>query len=64
MKSKEQVFKLIEGRIDTMQALTIECIELIYNAGYNDAIEEAALVVDATNEWGFAIAGKIRELKK
>ena len=42
MTSKELVLKLIEGRIETMQTLAIEIIELLYNAGYNEAIEAAA----------------------
>ena len=40
--TKEQIFKMIDGRINTMQGLAFECIELIYNAGYNEAIEAAA----------------------
>lgn len=40
--SKEQAFKMIEGRIETIQRLSIECIEYIYSAGWNEAIETAA----------------------
>jgi hypothetical protein len=46
MTTKEQVLKLIEGRIETMQQLSIECIELIYNAGYNEAIDDALKYCD------------------
>ena len=42
MTNKDQVLKMIEGRINTMTALAIECTEMLYNAGYNAAIEAAA----------------------
>lgn len=41
MTNKEQIFKMIEGRIETMQNLAIESIELIYNAAIDDAIKIA-----------------------
>lgn len=59
--NKEQMFKLIESRIDTMQSLTLECIELIYNAGYNDGIE--AIIPTATADYHIS-ADEIRRLKK
>lgn len=65
MNGKEQIFKMLEGKIETMQTLAVECIELIYNAGYNEAIEAAALKVpkyedDNMND----IREAIRQLKK
>lgn len=60
--TKEQVLKLIEGRVDTMTALAIESIELIYNAGYNEGIEAAANMLD--KEGSGLPADKIRKLKK
>jgi hypothetical protein len=42
MDSKKIVLSLIEGRIETIQQLTVECIEMIYNAAFNEAIEKAA----------------------
>lgn len=59
--TKEQVFKQIEGRIETMQNTMIECIEMIYNAGYNDGIE--AVVPVATADY-HVTAEEIRRLKK
>lgn len=41
MNNKEQALKMIEGCIDTIQKLSIECIEAIYKAAYNEAIEDA-----------------------
>lgn len=38
--TKEQALQNIEGRIDTIQKLSIECIEYIYNVAYNEAIED------------------------
>lgn len=58
--SKEQVLKLIEGRIETMQTLAIESIELIYNAGYNEGIEIASQHCCTVCK----AAENIRELKK
>lgn len=56
MTNKEQILKMLEGRIETMQSLAIECIEMIYNAGYNEGIEHAA-------KYGID-AETIRKLKK
>lgn len=60
MTNKEQIFKMIEGRVDTMQTLSLECIELIYNAGYNEGIEAAAKVADSD----YHCSEEIRGLKK
>ena len=56
--TKEQILKMIEGRIDTMTALAIESIELIYNAGYNEGIEAALNLVGPEDK------ENIRNLKK
>lgn len=68
MTYKEQAFKNIEGRIDSIQKLSIECVEYIYLAAYNEAIEAAAKIIDDCNREGpyNAIGGarRIRELKK
>lgn len=72
MTNEEQIFKMLEGRIDTASNLLIECFELIYNAGYNEGIEKAAIVGSAkANECcyrsdGFeeGVAEAIRSLKK
>ncbi len=62
MTNKEQMFKMIEGRIETMQKLAIECIEMIYEAGIldgaNDALESAAKFADGK------LSEEIRSLKK
>lgn len=63
MTSKEQIFKMLEGRLETMQTMALESIELIYNAGYNEAIEEAAKLAEGNNT-GTASANQIRSLKK
>lgn len=60
MNAKEQAFKNIEGRIDTIQKLSVECIEYIYDAAWNEAIEAAANV-NTTDEY---VADEIRKLKK
>ncbi len=60
MTNKEQILKLIEGRIETMTALSIECIDLIYKAGYNEGIEDV-LNLKETDEY---VAKEIRKLKK
>jgi hypothetical protein len=59
--TKEQIFKMIEGRVDTMQNLMLECIELIYNSGYNEGIE--AVIPVATADY-HVTAQEIRKLKK
>lgn len=61
--SKEQIFKMIESRIDTMQNLAIECAELIYNAGYNEGIEKAAQAIQHESD-GMMHDVIIRKLKK
>lgn len=58
--TKEQILKMIEGRIDMMTALAVESIELIYNAGYNEGVEDAYRVASETTEY----AEEIRKLKK
>lgn len=60
--TKEQVLKLIEGRVDTMTALAIESIELIYNAEYNEGIEDALRVLDNYDDKERFV--EIRKLKK
>lgn len=68
MTNKEQAFKNIEGRIETIQNLSTEIIELIYVAGYNEAIEDAANKVN--DELGgdetdaYYTEREIRKLKK
>lgn len=57
--NKDQAFKILEGRIDVMQTLMIESIEIIYNAAYNEAIEDA---IKITEHSGYA--EQIMELKK
>ena len=77
MTSKEQLYKMIEGRFETIQALTMECIDLIYNAAYNEAIENAAKKAECTTmeyvdknyknaeDWlKVKVASEIRKLKK
>lgn len=69
MTPKDQVLKMIEGRVDTMQNMVLECIELIYKAAYNEAINDAAKLVDKdtrTDQAGYAFgpAIEIRKLKK
>lgn len=54
MSEKEQALKMIEGRIETITNLSLECIEMIYNAGYNDALEKAAQHCDRLGEMGIA----------
>ncbi len=61
MTNKEQILKMLEGRIDTMTALVIESIELIYNAGYNEGIE--ACIPVATADYHIT-AQELRRLKK
>lgn len=61
--SKEQMIMLIEGRINTIQSLMIECIELIYNGAYNEAIETAAKLIERDEVFSPA-ANEIRRLKK
>lgn len=63
MITKEQQYKLLGGRIDTMQNLALECIELLSNALWNDAIETAAKLAD-DQEYGHEAAVDIRRLKK
>lgn len=48
--TKEQILKLIESRIDTMTALVTESIELIYNAGYNESVEDCVKEIEARKE--------------
>lgn len=60
MTPKEQVLKMIEGRIDTMQKLALESIDLIYKAAYNEAIDDAYKIVSETTEF----AKEILTLKK
>jgi hypothetical protein len=61
MTNKGQILKMIEGRIDTMQTLAMESIELIYNAGYNEALDKAADIASNTDK---LLAAKILGLKK
>lgn len=61
MITKEPALKLIEGRIETIQNLSIECIEMIYNAGYNDGIEKAA---KEASGWDNYEEAQIKALKK
>lgn len=58
--TKEQMLKLIDSKIETIQTLAIESIELIYNAAYNEGIE-AALSVSGEDSLIFEA---IRRLKK
>jgi len=60
--TKEQILKLIDGRVDTMTALAIESIELIYNAGYNEGIED--VVKELIERKKLGTAELIKGLKK
>ncbi len=62
--SKEQIFKQIEGRIDTAQNMMLECIELIYNAGYNDGIEAALKEINSKSHILLPLAARVEGLKK
>lgn len=42
MTPKEQALKTIEGKIEAIQNLSIECIDYIYLAAHNEALELAA----------------------
>ena len=42
--NKEQIFKLLENKIDTAQTLALECIEIFYKAVHNEAIDQAIAV--------------------
>ncbi len=46
MSGKAEILKMIEGRIETIEKLTQECIELIYKGAYNEAIEDAKNIID------------------
>lgn len=61
--TKEQILKLVESKIDTCQQLAIESIELIYNAGYNEGVEDCVKEIEASNgpSW---LAVNIRRLNK
>lgn len=62
MTPKEQAFKNVEGRIDTIQKLSIEILEYVYLAAYNEAIEDAIKMCEHS---GNQISGaNIRSLKK
>ena len=68
--TKEEVWKVIESKINTLQSLTIECVELIYNGAYNEAIEAAAKRAEQTaydvgsNTLDTFTINEIRKLKK
>lgn len=49
MTPKEQALKLIEGRFETIEKLSLECIEMIYKAAYNEAIEDALNLKDRSD---------------
>jgi len=61
MTPKEQAFKMIEGRIESIQKLSIECIEFIYIAAYNEAINDCLANMNSDN---YIIAETIRKLKR
>lgn len=63
MTPKEQALKNIEGRIESIQQLSIECIEHIYLAAYNEAIEAAAKCAELNNN-ECRVDVLIRNLKK
>lgn len=63
MSSKNQILKMLEGRIDTMQNLAIEGIELIWQAAYNEAIE-ASVNIAQSKGCMFSTTDAIRKLKK
>lgn len=46
MTPKEQALKMIEGRIESIQNLSIECIEFIYKAAHNEAIDQAIKIAE------------------
>ena len=62
MTPKEQALQMIEGRINTITKLSIEVIEYIYTAAYNEAVVAAADVCDKNMH--DATADEIRGLKK
>lgn len=69
MMTKEQQFKLLEGRIDKMQEIALECVEILSVALWNEAIECAAKSIEnegcLCNVMSFyELAFKIRSLKK
>lgn len=63
MDSKERELKNIEGKIETIQQLSIECIEHIYLAAYNEAVEAAAKCAEMNNN-ECRVDVLIRKLKK
>ena len=58
---KEEAFKKIEGRVDKAQEIMVEIFEIIYAAGYNEAIEEAIKQLDP---YDVHLATRMRSLKK
>lgn len=61
----KEIQKVAEDKIDTIAKTSIEVMELIAITAYNQAIEDAAKLIDelTVNEADFA-AHRIRELKK
>lgn len=59
MSGKAEILKMIEGRIETIEKLTQECIELLYKGAYNEAIEDAANIMDNDTD-----RNNVRSLKK
>ncbi len=62
MNTKEQIFKMLEGRIDTITNLSIECFEMVYEAGINEGLEKGAIEMERIEI--ILSAAHIRRLKK
>ncbi len=62
MKTKEQIFKMLEDRIDAIANLNIECFEIVYEAGVNEGLEKGAIEMERIEM--ILSAAHIRRLKK
>lgn len=63
MSDASEALKLIDGKIDQISKASIEAVEIVYKAAWNEAIEAAAKVAKM-NEDDYNIHGLIRKLKK
>jgi len=59
----KKIINLIESKIEVITSLSIECMEQIYKAAYNEAIEVAAKLAESKNT-NTASSDQIRKLKK
>lgn len=62
MTPRQQAFKTIEGKIEAIQNLSIECIDYIYLAAHNEAIEMVAKYLNSMGEEA-RISEYVRNLK-